>query len=137
MEKNVYKPIFSDIFKLAGENLIMPSGWGSVAPKEGGKRIIASPAIKGEKIESFVTFTLNLILKKPKTYRFLNKISLLKFFGLKNAIFSKFSPHSAQGFTFSSSYGKFLDAPMGWGYFGISRKIFQLGTERNLLKTYK
>ena len=73
--------------------------------------------IKGEKIESYVTFTPNLIPKSLKTHYFLNENSKFKthppknaFLGLENTIFSKFHSRYAWDFTFHLTLVKFLGA---------------------------
>ena len=53
----------------------------SSAPKGGAKRAIAAP-LKDQKVESFVSFKLNLILEKLKNHHFLNETSQFDFFGL-------------------------------------------------------
>ena len=68
----------------------------------GAKGAVAPLTFTGEKIESFVAFTRNLIPKSLGTHHFLDKILQFDFLGLKNVIFSKFCPRAAWNFTFSS-----------------------------------
>ena len=65
-------------------------GYEQCYTQEGAKE--ARAPLKGEKIESFVIFTLILIPKSLKIYHFLNENSQFDFLRLKNIIFSKFRP---------------------------------------------
>ena len=63
----------------------------TVAHPRGWLRELQPPPLKGEKIESFVVITRNLIPKSLKTYHFLNKTSKIDFLRLKNTIFQNFA----------------------------------------------